>query len=32
METILGPFFIGGAVSLNEGDTRFYVSLAPFVK
>jgi NTE family protein len=32
METLFGPFFIGGAVSLNEGETRFYVSLAPFVR
>lgn len=30
METILGPFFIGGAISLNDGSARFYLSLAPF--
>ncbi len=31
VETLLGPFFLGGSVSLNDGSTRFYVSLAPFV-
>lgn len=30
-ETIFGPFFIGGSVSLNTGDGRFYVALAPLV-
>jgi len=31
VETLLGPFFLGGSVSLNDGSTRFYISLAPFV-
>ncbi len=31
VETLLGPMFLGGSVSLNDGATRFYVSLAPFV-
>jgi NTE family protein len=29
METLLGPAFVGGSVSFDTGDTRFYVSLAP---
>jgi NTE family protein len=32
LETFLGPFFIGGSVSLTDGDHRFYVSLAPFLR
>ncbi len=32
LETLLGPFFIGGSVSLTNGDGRFYVSLGPFVR
>jgi NTE family protein len=31
VETLLGPFFLGGSVSLNDGSARFYVSLQPFV-
>ena len=31
-ETIFGPFFVGGSVSLNTGDGRFYVALAPLVR
>ncbi len=32
LETFLGPFFIGGSVSLTNGDGRFYVNLGPFVR
>lgn len=32
LETFLGPFFIGGSVSLTDGDGRFYVNLGPFVR
>jgi NTE family protein len=31
-ETILGPLFIGGSVSLKNGDGRFYVNLGPFMR
>jgi NTE family protein len=32
LETFLGPLFIGGSVSLTNGDGRFYVNLGPFVR
>ncbi len=32
LETFLGPFFIGGSVSLTNGEGRFYVNLGPFVR
>jgi NTE family protein len=32
LETFLGPFFIGGSVSLTNGDGRFYVNLGPFMR
>lgn len=32
LETFLGPLFVGGSVSLNDGDGRFYVNLGPFVR
>lgn len=31
LETILGPIFIGGSVSLNDGGGRFYFNLGPFL-
>jgi NTE family protein len=31
LETILGPAFLGGSVSFDNGDTRLYVALAPFM-
>ena len=30
LETILGPVFLGGSVSLNDGSGRFYVNVGPF--
>jgi NTE family protein len=32
LETFLGPVFLGGSVSLNDGDGRFYVNLGPFLR
>jgi hypothetical protein len=32
LETFLGPLFLGGSVSLTNGDGRFYVNLGPFVR
>jgi len=32
LETFLGPLFIGGSVSLTNGEGRFYVNLGPFVR
>jgi NTE family protein len=32
LETFLGPLFVGGSVSLTNGDGRFYVNLGPFVR
>jgi NTE family protein len=32
LETLLGPAFVGGSVSFDNGDTRLYVSLAPLVR
>jgi hypothetical protein len=32
LETFLGPLFLGGSVSLTNGDGRFYINLGPFVR
>lgn len=31
LETILGPIFVGGSVSLNDGGGRFYFNVGPFL-
>jgi NTE family protein len=32
LETFLGPVFLGGSVSLNDGEGRFYVNVGPFLR
>jgi hypothetical protein len=32
VETIVGPVFVGGSISLSRGDGRFYVSVGPFLR
>jgi NTE family protein len=32
LETILGPAFVGGSVSLNDGSGRFYIGLGTFLR